>query len=427
MTEVRPVSLAASAEAEVPPGGRRPGLLSPLRQRSFALYFAGQLLSQIGDGIFLVALPFIVLGAGFGPTGLGLVLACYGIARVVAFPVGGTLADGLGSRRVMLGADVLRAVVMVGFALLVLVEHPPLWTLIGTVVLLGSLDGIFMPASYAALPEIVPKEHLGAGNSLTSTMHSVATFAGPAAGGPLMANLRSSVSLLVNAATFLASTVTLFAIRRYRVSSQPAEAPAPDTASRSWKAVLRYLVGSPLLKMALLVTLVANLAYAGMIEVALPSFSITPLGRGVAGYGTIMAGFGLGSTLGALCGPALLRVRRRGLLALIIGIGQGVAIMCVPVGSSLVVATGAMVLAAGTQGMLNVFYLTMLQTEIPPGYLGRTMGLLVTAAGIAFPASTLLAGMAVRGVGPAVVIVAGGASISLAFLLGFGSRRFRNL
>ena len=39
---------------------------APLRDRTFALYLSGQLLSQIGDGVYLVALPFLVLGRGGG-------------------------------------------------------------------------------------------------------------------------------------------------------------------------------------------------------------------------------------------------------------------------------------------------------------------------------------------------------------------------
>lgn len=119
-------------------------LLAPLRERRFALYLIGQLLSQIGDGIYLVTLPFVMLDQGGGPANLGVVLACYGTARLAALPIGGALADRLGARPVMLAADALRALVVLGFAVLAANGHIPLWAMIAVAVPFGVLGGIFM-------------------------------------------------------------------------------------------------------------------------------------------------------------------------------------------------------------------------------------------------------------------------------------------
>jgi MFS family permease len=410
------------------------GLLAPLRQRSFAWYFTGQFLSQIGDGIYLVALPFIVLGAGLGSEGLGTILACFGAARLLAYPLGGTLADRLGSVRAMLGTDLLRTLLVFGFGAVVLSTRLTLATAIPIVVVLGVLEGIFMPASFAVLPQIVPAENLAAGNSLVSTMQSTAMITGPGIGGPLMAGFRGGLSLLIDAGTFLVSTVTLFAVRRSvrPPRRDPAHeagdgAEAAAEGGQTWRSVLSYVAGSPLIKMSLLVTLVLNLTYAGMTEVALPSFSQTTLHRGAAGFSIIMVGFGIGSLVGGLSGMVLMRMPHRAIVALVLGIGQGAAIMCIPLHRSLAVATGAMVVAGALQVGLNVFYLTILQTRIPASGLARVMSLLIACAGVAFPAATSLAGIAVRHVGAGSVIVVAGAFISIAFGIGFVSREYRTL
>ncbi|SES47464.1 MFS transporter [Actinokineospora terrae] len=405
-------------------------LLAPLRERRFALYLVGQVLSQFGDGIYLVTLPFVMLNQGGGPANLGVVLACYGAARLAFFPVGGALADRLGARPVMLVADALRALVVLGFALLAAGGHIPLWAMVAVAVPFGILGGIFMPASFAALPQIVGPESLAAGNSLIQVTQSTSRIAGPALGGTLVGSLKSSVGLLIDAITFLVSSLTLLAIRPAKHAVEKTSARHEDEDGdrlRTWRSVLRYAVSSPLVRMTLLTTLVFNLAAVGLIEVALPVFAQDTLGRGALGFGVMMAGLGVGSVVGALLGPVLLRLRRRGLIALCLGIAEGLAMTGIPVGSSLVVATAAMFTAASLQGTVNVFYMTLLQRAVPARALGRVMSLLVTCAGLAYPASALLAGTALGAVDPHVVIIVAGLGVSAAFSVGFLSKPYRNL
>jgi MFS family permease len=484
----------ATEQATATVAGQR--LVAPLRQRNFALYVAGQLLSQIGDGIFVVALPFLVLSQGGGSVQLGVVLACYGAARLLALPVGGTLGDKIGARSVMGWSDALRVIAVTGFVVLATIGRIPLWALIVVAVPLGILDGMFQPGAFSLIPEIVPESSLAAANSLNITMLSGAQIAGPALGGLVVGRFKSGVGMAIDAATFLISSITIFAIRGTALHSdarhaeaavagpqeaghapgavpdggaraagpdpgqqaggpaagrrpggpdvgQPAGGPdarqpvaGPDAVQagadgtalpQTWRSVLGYLRNSPLLRMSLLVTVVVNLAYDGMMEVALPSFSRSPLHSGATGFGVIMAGFGAGAVLGSLCGGAFVRLRRRGLIALFLGIAQGAAVICVPLGSMLAVATAAMFTAAALQAVLNVFYLTILQRDVPQGLLGRVMSLMLICAYAAYPLSTAVSGTVVRSVGAAPVIVVGGLCICLAFSIGFFSRIYRNL
>ena len=81
----------------------------PLRVPGFRLLVAGQFASMLGDCCYAVALPWLVLGGRGGTALLGTVLACYGVARAATIPLGGVLADRWGGRRIMLGADAVRA------------------------------------------------------------------------------------------------------------------------------------------------------------------------------------------------------------------------------------------------------------------------------------------------------------------------------
>src|SRR5579863_1664937 len=97
--------------------GRAPGS-GPLAVRSFRLLAGGQFTSTIGDYCYAVALPWLVLSTHGGVILLGTVLACYGVSRMVLIPVGGVLADKIGARTIMLGADAARCVLVAAMAML---------------------------------------------------------------------------------------------------------------------------------------------------------------------------------------------------------------------------------------------------------------------------------------------------------------------
>jgi MFS family permease len=399
---------------------------APLRERPFALYLAGQLLSQIGDGLYLVALPFIVFNGGGSAAMLGVVLAAYGAARLALFPFGGMLADRWGARRLMLVTDVLRAVVVLGFVALAAAPAVALWALIAVAVPLGMLDGLFLPASLAVLPSLVRTEALAASNGLNSAMQSIALVVGPAIGGALVAAVHTDTALWIDALTFVASSVTLLLARP--ASGPVAEAPGQaDGPAVTWRTVGGFLARSAVVKMALLITFVVNLAYAGMIEVALPSFAISPLGAGAAGFGVIVSGYGVGAAVGALLSARFARLPKGGLLALSLGVLQGVVVLAAPLGSSLLVVIVAMFVAAVLQSICSVFFLTALQREVPGEMLGRVMSLLAAAAGGAYPISAVLAGAVAGAGGPATVITVAGIVIAASFAIGFVSSRFRDL
>ena len=74
----------------------------PLSNRNFRLLATGQFTSTVGDYCYAVALRWLVLSTHGGPVLLGTVLACYGVPRTVFIPLGGWLADKVGSRAIML-------------------------------------------------------------------------------------------------------------------------------------------------------------------------------------------------------------------------------------------------------------------------------------------------------------------------------------
>ena len=104
--------------------------LGVLREREFALFFWGQAVSVLGDGIFPIALAFAVLELGGSPTDLGIVLTAGILPQALFVLIGGVWADRLPRRTIMLVSDAARAVIQAVTAALLLSGHAQIWHLV---------------------------------------------------------------------------------------------------------------------------------------------------------------------------------------------------------------------------------------------------------------------------------------------------------
>ena len=359
---------------------RRRGLRGgPLRLRNFRLLIAGQMVSTIGDMFYAVALPWFVLSSGGTPRDLGIVLAAYGIPRAGSVLLGGALSDRVQPRLMMLVADIARALLLGGLAAIVLLDIHTLWMLCAIAVPLGFFEGIFLPASMAILPSILSDDDLQAGNSINMATMQVSTLAGPSVGGAIVASVRSGVAFAIDAATFIVSALALAGMRGKRAAQPaqsvaapadataaapaepPTEAPAEDEPKTFW-AMLRT---SRLLQTGLIVSIVANLAFGALVEVALPDLAHGPLNTGANGFGLMISAFGAGALIGSLIGGTMGRLPHRALIALLLGILQGAFVAVTPFTGGLLGAAIAIGLWGVVNAMSNVVLITLLQQRMP--------------------------------------------------------------
>src|SRR4051812_29114074 len=108
-------------------GTSRGGLLAPLRSRDFRLLWSGACVSLLGDGAFLVALAWQVYALSGAATAMSLVGIAMTVPTIVFLLVGGVASDRLDRRRIMLAADVVRAVAVGLVAALPPTGGPGLW------------------------------------------------------------------------------------------------------------------------------------------------------------------------------------------------------------------------------------------------------------------------------------------------------------
>ena len=174
--------------------------------------------------------------------------------------------------------------------------------LIPVAVVLGAGEGLFLPASFSVVPSLLPGEDLQAGNALASGGTQLATLAGPALGGALVALGSPAAAFWLDAVSFAVSAATLLALRPARSgSAQPAPAAATEAAQETAGPSLRTLLRTErVLPVLIAINIAANLGSAGLDGVALPALAHGPLHATAQGYGAILAGFAAGALLGTL-------------------------------------------------------------------------------------------------------------------------------
>ncbi|HET9979076.1 MAG TPA: MFS transporter [Ktedonobacterales bacterium] len=451
-TDAAPETGAPDFQASTAPEStspRRRGLsVGPLRVRNFRLLIGGQAVSTVGDMLYAVALPWFMLSGGGSARDLGIVLAAYGIPRAGSVLLGGMLSDRIQPRRIMLLADIARALLLGGLAAIVLLNLHTLWILCAIGAPLGLFEGIFLPASAAILPGILDDDDLQAGNAINMATVQVATLAGPSAGGAIVASVRSGIAFAIDAITFVISALALAGMRGKRapVAATPADVATADVATadivvspetstdaadegaeQEPKTFWGLLRTSRLLQVGLTVSIVANLAFGGLVEVALPDLAHGPLHAGATGFGLMLSTFGGGALAGSLIGATLGKLPRRGLIALLLSFAQGIFVAITPFTGGLLGAAISMGVWGLVNAMSNVLLITLLQQKMPRALLGRVMGAFMFANFGLYPISVALGGVVVDRFGPAILFPITGIMLSGAILYGIFQRELRDL
>jgi MFS family permease len=427
--------------------------LAPLRHRDFRLLAAGQLASNFGDAFYAVALPWYVLANHGGAVLLGTVLVAYGVPRTVLLAVGGHASDRWRPWTVMMTSDTVRTAAAAALAVAAGLGSARAAILVPIAAVLGAGEGLFLPGSFSIIPTLLPDSDLQAGNALASSGTQLATLAGPAIGGALVAFAGPSPAFAIDAASFAVSAATLAGIRSVRrprpvanavpapappapapppsrpAAAPPLSVPAPASPSsrRAPAPTLRTLLRSErALQISPLVTVAANLGSGGESEVALPSLAHGPLHAGAAGYGALVAAFGAGALLGTLAVAQLRPLRRPAILGSIIFLAQAIAVAAVPYLGGTIGAGLALLAVGALNGFGNVVMITAFQRWAPPDVLGRLTGVLMLASFGVFPISVALAALVVHNLGAAPFFPLAAAALAAAVLAGLTQRAWRD-
>jgi MFS family permease len=335
-----------------------------LRYREFRLLFAGQFVSLLGDGLFIVALSFAVLEETNSESGLGIVLAAGSLPLVAFLLVGGVWADRLPRRRVMLAADLVRMAIQAVLAGLVIAGDATLGAFIALYALYGVAMAFFSPASTGLVPETLPDSELPRANGLLGMTRSLTAVGGGVIGGLLVAGVGPGSAIALDSISFAVSALTLAFMRVGEVGAATRE-PFLHELAVGWHEVrARRWVWMTILNVSLFLMLVV-----APFDVVGPIVSLHSLGGPVA-WGVISASYAAGMALGGLS-SMMFRFRRPVLYACCVFLITSLAPLLLARAAPVPLICLAYALDGTAVGLFVATWDTALQREIPPRVLSR--------------------------------------------------------
>jgi MFS family permease len=378
--------------------------------RPFHLLIASLAVSSCGDWLYNVALLALVYDRTGSATWVSLTTAARVLPVVALGPIGGVLADRHDRRRLMIGADVIRAGLMVALGLVAAASLPIL--LAPVLAAAATTAGVVYPPCVAACTaRFVPDAELQRANALRAGIGQASIVLGPALGALVMVVAGVSAAILINAVTFVVSAFAVSAIRgRDQFAPPPrnpdVKLPSVLTEIRTGAQALR---GAPTAVRLVAADVLCSAVY-GLLTVTLVLVG-RKLGAGAGGYGLLLGALGLGGLIGAVFtgridAPA--RWRRTLTVAMLL---VGLPLAALGVVPTLPGAVAVAVLGGGGMIVGEVLSETALPRMLDDAVLARAYGLVfpISIAGIV--AGSLVAGPLVSLLGLTGAMAAAGAGV----------------
>ncbi|MCC6904984.1 MAG: MFS transporter [Anaerolineae bacterium] len=345
-------------------------------RREFRILWTAQVISLAGDWFNTIASVVILSRLTDSGAGIGLLFVTRAIPPFLLGPVAGVLADRFDRRTIMVMANYLRAVIVLGFLLVLYTEQA--WLIYVLTLLQFGVSAFFEPARSAIAPSLVHRDEIVSANTLSSATWSTMLTLGAAVGGIVTGLFGPAVALIIDALTFVVA-----GILTQQLGSHRAEGAAHHRTSglRDFKEGLVYLWTRPGVALP---ASVKAMQQVGNIDIlfALYALQVFRVGQdGATTLGTLYAAHGVGSITGPLIADAI-GDRSARYLQRAITVGY----VLIPIGwlifglaPALWVAVLAMFIR-GMGGSINWTYSSaLLQIRVPGSFLGR-----VTALDFAF-------------------------------------------
>lgn len=392
-----------------------------LRLPAFRRLWLAQAISDVGDGLTLLTLLLLVNQLTSSTLALAAVAIALAMPPLTIGLIAGTYADRFDRRRIMIGADLLRSMVVLGFVVVASADLVPV--LIGLAFIQATIGTFFTPARGALMPRVVPASGLLAANAITQATRVIAGVVGAALAGLIVGVAGVTwPAFVLDAATFLASALIVMGI--------PASLGAPGSdaariADGMRSAVLEGLrvVGRSRLLWTTLLALAVSMFGLGAVNVLfLPLIvdvlQVSPVWLGgvdAAQSASMILSAGIVAVLAARLRPTTIITVAILAAGILVGLtGAATEIWQVLL---LLFAIGWFITP------LQASVVTIMQTGVPDAARGRVMATLQASMSGASIGSMALAGVFGDLVGIREVFVASGAIVVVGGLLAAGLYR----
>ncbi len=372
---------------------------SLLRQRVFGGLWAGSVASSIGSSAGLLAITWFV----YTSTGSAFDIALVGIAglapRILFGVASGALADRYGRLRVMLSADVLRAITMILFAASIVLLKFQLPIVLTVAFLLGIGQSLFRPAINAFLPTSVPRERLASANGLFSVAQEITGIIGGPLGGFLIGVVGVAATIAFNGASYLASGLFIVVVSM-SITSKPS-ATSRNESPQFLKQVregFEYINRERGLMKLTIASFGANF-FLSMFFTFLVIYVTDVLRQGSFVFGVLAAASGAGFGVGSLLVSKTKAEVKFGIWFAVFWGAAGIGIFGLVLFPSTIASVLSVFIISACGGFGNTTFLTGVQKFVPNELLERYLSLDEVGSLAASPAGQIAGGVIISTTG----------------------------
>ncbi|MGW0577125.1 MFS transporter [Streptomyces sp. NPDC002920] len=408
---------AASAPApktpDTPPtprsGPSRSSMFSSLKVRNYRLFFAGQVVSNIGTWMQRIAQDWLVLSLTGSATAVGFTTALQFLPMLLFGLYGGVLVDRLPRRGTLLFTQTMMGVTGIALALLTLSGHVQVWHVYLAAFTVGLATVVDNPARQSFVSEMVGPEQLQNAVSLNSANFQSARLVGPAVAGVMITGVGTGWAFLANGLSFVAPIAGLLLMRArelYAVERAP-------RAKGQLREGLHYVAGRP--DLIWTITLVGFIGTFGFnFPVYLSAFADDVFHAGAGSYSLFNTLMAVGSLAGALLAARRGTARMRVMIAAAVAFG---AVEIVAATAPTLWLFALLMAPIGMFGMtINVTANTSIQMGTDPAMRGRVMALYMMVFLGGSPVGAPIAGWITDAYGVRAGLAVGGAIAATAAL-----------
>ena len=383
---------------------RKRGTFRALRSQPFRLYFAGQVASASGTFVQQTAIGWLVLRLTGSAAELGLVLAVGGVPSLLLGPWGGTVADRVNLRKLLIVTQTAYCALAGLLWALAAAGKASVAVIVAISVVGGVVQIVDSPARQAFTGSLVNPEDLSSAVSLNGVVMNSARVVGPALAGVLIVTIGTTPCFAVNALSYLFVIAALVLLRPLRPAGRHRVTGGVRDGLRY--AASRQQLWLPLVMMALVGLLAFN------FPVILPVLASSTFHGSGGTYGLLTTMLSIGSVAGSL-GVGFIRHPRRPYLV-VTALAFGVFLAATAGAPDVAVACIALAATGAAAFSFVTLCSTALQLHSSTDYRGRIMALWVYVYIGTTPVGSIITGAITSAAGPRVALLAGAAACLVA-------------
>ncbi|BBE31609.1 permease [Tepiditoga spiralis] len=273
--------------------------MNKLQKKNFSLFILGQLVSVLGSGIQMIALPLFILDLTGSGAKMGLFATISMVPALITSPFAGVLGDRLNRKYIMILMDYVRGFIILFLAILTFYGKMSISILFISQVFISIFDSLFESSTVAMIPDLVGKEDLMRASSLSQSFISTSKILGPVLGGVIYGLFGMKWIFIINGLSFIFSAFSEMFIT-YKKTTNLSSKINFNVIFKDLKASVIYIFKNNSLKNLMFFAIILNFLLNPLFVVLIPYTFRKVVGFSAQQYGLLETTWTIGILLGNL-------------------------------------------------------------------------------------------------------------------------------